>query len=35
VDRFFAATDVAITAVNVARNPLDTMPPVAFGGVFP
>ena len=35
VDRFFAGMDVAITAVNVARNPVDTVPPVAFGGVFP
>lgn len=35
VYRFFAAMDVAITAVNVARDPLDTMPPLPFGGVFP
>ena len=35
VDRFFAGKDVAITAVNVARNPVDTVPLVAFGGVFP
>lgn len=35
VDRFFAGMDVAVTAVNVARNPVDTVPPVAFGGVFP
>jgi nucleotide-binding universal stress UspA family protein len=35
VDRFFAGMDVAITAVNVARDPVDTMPPMPFGGVFP
>jgi nucleotide-binding universal stress UspA family protein len=35
VDRFVAGMDVAVTAVNVARNPVDTVPPVAFGGVFP
>jgi nucleotide-binding universal stress UspA family protein len=35
VDRFFAGMDVAITAVNVARNPMDTVPPVPFGGAFP
>jgi nucleotide-binding universal stress UspA family protein len=35
VDRFFAGMDVAVTAVNVARDPVDTMPPMPFGGVFP
>jgi nucleotide-binding universal stress UspA family protein len=35
VDRFFAGMDVAITAVNVARNPGDAVPLVPFGGVFP
>jgi nucleotide-binding universal stress UspA family protein len=35
VDRFFAGMDLAITAVNVVRNPGDMVPPVPFGGVFP
>jgi nucleotide-binding universal stress UspA family protein len=35
VDRFFAGMDVGITAVNVARAPVDAVPPVPFGGVFP
>ncbi|MFP3899934.1 MAG: universal stress protein [Acidimicrobiia bacterium] len=35
VDRFFAGMDVAITAVNVARNPGRTVLPVPYGGVHP
>jgi nucleotide-binding universal stress UspA family protein len=35
VDRFFSGMDVAITAVNVARTPVDALPAVPFGGVFP
>jgi nucleotide-binding universal stress UspA family protein len=35
VDRFFAGMDVAVTAVNVARDPPETVPPVPFGEVFP
>jgi nucleotide-binding universal stress UspA family protein len=35
VDRFFAGMEVGITAVNVARNPVDTPPMVPFGQVFP
>jgi nucleotide-binding universal stress UspA family protein len=34
VDRFFAGMDVSITAVNVARAPADTVPPVPYGGVY-
>lgn len=34
VDRFFKGMDVSITAVNVARNPSDTVPPVPYGGVY-
>jgi nucleotide-binding universal stress UspA family protein len=35
VDRFFSGMDVAITAVNVARTPVEALLAVPFGGVFP
>jgi nucleotide-binding universal stress UspA family protein len=35
VNRFFAGMDVSITAVNVARSPVDSVPAVPYGGVYP
>lgn len=35
VDRFFSGTDVSITAVNVARSPLQGVPPMPYGGMIP
>ncbi|HZA79299.1 MAG TPA: universal stress protein [Acidimicrobiales bacterium] len=34
VDRFFAGMDVSITAVNVARQPVEWLPATPYGGVF-
>lgn len=35
VNRFFAGMDVSITAVNVARDPVEAMPAVPFGRAYP
>lgn len=34
VDRFFVGTEGDVTAVNVARSPVEGMPPVPYGGIY-
>jgi hypothetical protein len=34
VDGFFTGDDVSIVAVNVARVPVEWMPPAPYGGVY-
>lgn len=35
VNRFFAGMDVSITAVNVARQPTESVPAIPYGRVYP